>query len=65
MKSFPHYKIEKQPVYYTFEDIETFTDFYTKAIAFINQCLNEGWNKKDNIDWSEYEEALKEDNTTE
>jgi len=44
-----------EPVYHTFEDMEEFTDFYTKAIAFINTCLNEGWELKDSIDWSDYE----------
>lgn len=46
---------ESEPVYHTFEDMVEFTDFYTKAIAFINQCLNEGWEIKDSIDWSDYE----------
>lgn len=46
---------EGEPVYHTFEDMTEFTDFYTKAIAFINQCLNEGWERKDAIDWSDYE----------
>lgn len=45
---------EGEPVYHTFEDIEEFTDFYTKAIAFINQCLNDGWQRKDSIDWNDY-----------
>jgi hypothetical protein len=45
----------KEPVYHTFETMEEFTDFYTKAIAYINKCLNEGWELKDSIDWSEYE----------
>lgn len=44
-----------EPVYHTFDDMEEFTDFYTKAIAYINKCLNEGWELKDSIDWSEYE----------
>ena len=43
------------PVYHTFEAMTEFTDFYTSAIAFINQCLNEGWERKDSIDWSQYE----------
>ena len=43
-----------EPVYHTFETLEEITDFYTKAIAFINQCLNEGWEMKDSIDWSVY-----------
>lgn len=43
------------PVYYTFETLEDFTDFYTSAINYINQTLAEGWQKKDSIDWSKYE----------
>jgi len=46
------------PVYYTFETLEDISDFYVKAIAFINQTLNEGWIKKDSIDWTPYENAL-------
>ena len=44
-----------EPVYHTFEDLSEITDFYTKAIAYINQCLNEGWNRKDSIDWNVYD----------
>lgn len=43
-----------EPVYYTFESIEDFTSFYTSAITYINTCLAEGWEKKDSIDWGEY-----------
>ena len=49
---------EGEPVYHTFEEMSEFTDFYTKAIAFINTCLNEGWERKDSIDWSEYDRLL-------
>lgn len=52
-------------VYHTFETLEDITDFYTKAIAFINQTLNDGWVKKDSIDWSKYEELLKPSETSE
>lgn len=38
---------DNEPNYYVFENMEDFTDFYTKAIAFIQQCLNEGWTEKD------------------
>lgn len=51
---------EKQPIYHTFETMEEFTDFYIKTIAYIQQCLKEGWDKKDNIDWKPYEDILKE-----
>lgn len=39
------------PAYFVFEDMDTFTDFYTKAIQFINSALNDGWVEKDNIDY--------------
>jgi hypothetical protein len=43
------------PVYHTFETMEDFTDFYISSVNFINQTLNEGWARKDSIDWSPYE----------
>lgn len=49
---------EETPVYHTFETAEELNEFYMSAFAYINQCLNEGWQEKDSIDWSEYEEAL-------
>lgn len=41
-------------VYHTFISLEEFTDFYTKAIAYVNQTLNEGWQEKDNIDMKDF-----------
>jgi hypothetical protein len=53
---------DEAPVYHTFEDLSEIADFYTKAMVYINQCLNEGWNRKDSIDWSQYgEDKKKED----
>lgn len=46
---------EGKPVYQTFESAEELNSFYLSAFAYINQCLNEGWQKKDSINWSEYE----------
>lgn len=46
---------EGKAVYHTFENMEDFTDFYTSAVAYINQCLNEGWAEKDSLDMSNYE----------
>lgn len=40
------------PVYHTFTKMSAFSDFYTSAIAFINQTLNEGWEEKDNVDYN-------------
>ena len=45
----------ENPVYYTFETLDDISDFYISAMTYINTCLAEGWNIKDNIDWSEYE----------
>ena len=38
-------------VYHTFEELSAFSDFYTKAIAYVSSCLNEGWKEKDSIDY--------------
>ena len=46
---------EGNAVYHTFTDMEELTDFYTSAVAYINQCLNEGWAEKDNLDMKPYE----------
>lgn len=48
----------EEPVYYKFNTLEELTDFYTKALTYINEQLAIGWYKKDAIDWSVYEEAL-------
>jgi hypothetical protein len=39
--------------------LEDISDFYVSAMAYINKTLEDGWKKKDAIDWSVYEEALK------
>lgn len=36
-----------EPVYHVFDTMEGFTDFYTRAMAYIMQTLNEGWEEKD------------------
>lgn len=38
------------PVYYNFESLEDFADFYTQAMVHINTVLNEGWAEKDLAD---------------
>lgn len=52
---------EGNPVYHTFETSEELTGFYLQAVAFINQTLAEGWDRKDGIDWELYEQALNTD----
>ena len=54
---------EREPVYHTFSEMAEFTDFYTKAVAYINQCLQEGWDEKDAMDFSPYEAILGSDKT--
>ena len=49
---------EKQPVYHTFNTMEEATDFYTKAMTFIQGCYQESWQKKDNFDWTPYQNVL-------
>jgi hypothetical protein len=47
------------PIYYTFNTIEELSNFYISAMKYISDTLAEGWRMKDSIDWSLYEEELK------
>lgn len=49
-----------EPKYHKFDTVEELTDFYVKAMTYINEQLAIGWVKKDAIDWSVYEKALTE-----
>lgn len=40
-----------EPIYHTFSEIDDFTDFYMKAVSFINKCLTDGWKEKDLINY--------------
>lgn len=42
------------PEYYEFSTLDELTDFYTKALAFIQAALQEGWNAKDAINFDNY-----------
>ena len=44
---------EGNPIYFDFEDLATFQDFYTGAIAYIQKCINDGWEIKDGVDYDE------------
>ena len=44
---------EGAPVYHTFTALSAFTDFYTKAVAHVVGCLNEGWQEKDGVDYDQ------------
>lgn len=45
----------QDPVYYTFVTVEEFSDFYTSAMLYVQECLSQGWERKDSIDWSKYQ----------
>ena len=51
---------EGNPVYHTFETVTELDAFYTQAFRYVNQCLNEGWQRKDSIDWEPYKELFPE-----
>ncbi len=43
---------EGKPMYHEFTTLDDFRDFYSKAMAHVNQTLNDGWTEKDGVDWS-------------
>ena len=43
-----------EPIYYIFDSLAELTDFYKGAMSYINNTLDEGWSKKDNINWDNY-----------
>ena len=49
---------DKQPIYHTFETFDELDRFYKGGVQYINQCINEGWTRKDAIDWDAYESAI-------
>lgn len=42
------------PVYYTFNELDDLTDFYTKSVVFVQQTLSEGWEEKDSFNFNPY-----------
>lgn len=46
-------------VYHTFKTLEELEDFYTSAMSYVTETLSKGWEDKDSIDWSVYEDLLK------
>lgn len=41
-------------IYYEFKTLEEISDFYIKLITHIQNTLQEGWIKKDNVNWNFY-----------
>jgi hypothetical protein len=42
-------------IYFTFESMSVFADFYLRALGYVKNTIAEGWLAKDAIDWSAYE----------
>lgn len=40
--------------YEVFETLEEFMAFYSGAMAFVQKCLQEGWEEKDSINWEKF-----------
>lgn len=51
---------EGEAVYQQFDTQEELKAFADACILWRQQCLQEGWQKKDSIDWSPYEKDLEE-----
>lgn len=43
---------DEQPVYHTFTTLDDLQEFYMTSLAFVQQVLDEGWQEKDNLDLS-------------
>ena len=43
------------PTYYEFTTIEELSDFYYKAIAYVQYVLQKGWDKKDSFNIKNYQ----------
>ncbi|MBQ7204942.1 MAG: hypothetical protein IJS04_03775 [Muribaculaceae bacterium] len=48
----------EEPTYHEFTTLEELTDFYIKAIQFIQATLQRGWAEKDGIDLSNYQHVV-------
>lgn len=48
----------ESPVYHKFESLEDLKDFYISAMSYITDTLATGWQEKDKIDWTVYENLL-------
>lgn len=49
---------ELKPVYHQFNDLEELKEFYLSTVDYVKDTLAKGWKRKDDIDWTPYEQAL-------
>lgn len=52
-------------VYHEFTTLEELSDFYMKSLTYINDCLAEGWSRKDSINWDDYKGIFDDAQTNE
>jgi hypothetical protein len=45
---------DEETVYYEFKTLEDLSNFYITSINYVQTVLQEGWNKKDKINWDIY-----------
>lgn len=45
----------ENPQYYEFKIKEDVMDFYSQSLQYINNTIQDGWQEKDAIDWTQYE----------
>lgn len=50
---------DETPDYVEFTTLADFQMFYFACVQWINDCVNAGWEAKDSVDYSVFEEALK------
>lgn len=43
---------DEQPMYHTFTTLDDLQEFHMTSLAFVQQVLDEGWQEKDNLDLS-------------
>ena len=45
---------DNNAIYYEFKTLEELFDFYVSSINYVQKTLEEGWQKKDSINWNFY-----------
>lgn len=46
---------DAEPVYFVFESMDDFSDFYLSSLEYVQKTLDAGWTEKDNVDYSMFE----------
>lgn len=52
---------DDEPIYHTFSTLDELKDFYLAAVAYVQQCYQDGWATKDAVDYSVYDKSKKEE----